>query len=392
MPPLALPPRPSLEHLRKQAKDLLKAYRAAHPRALARFRQSQPRLAGASDDHLERLSISLRDAQRVVAAEYGFASWPHMLREVHLKEMIDMLEVTVDRVAVVPESQQHVLLLKNDEVSRCLPIWIGATEGQSIALKLEGKEMPRPMTHDLMDSMIGDLGASVARVVVSELKGDTFLARVVLRRNGTTVERDCRPSDAIALAVRNGAAIFVEDDVLERAGVDYDPETGLSESTAADWLKRTTEERASYIKEEPADLLDRARTHAQCSGRPEVEPADLLLVLIDDADGPGASVLSRLGLDLAEASAKLREQSGNGEATAEAVPGLSEAAQRVLRLARAEAHMLFHGRFGAEHVVLGLLLADDAVASRTLKDGGVEIEAARAAATDVASEQAASEG
>ena len=222
-----------------------------------------------------------------------------------------MLEVTVDRVAVVPENQQHVVLLKNDEVSRCLPIWIGPVEGQSIALKLEGREMPRPMTHDLMDSMIGDLGASVARVVVSELKGDMFLAKVVLRRNGTTVERDCRPSDAIALAVRNGAAIFVEDEVLERAGVDYDPETGLSASTAADWLKRTTEERA--VNHQGGDRRppgSRSVSRPDAPANAEVEPADLLLALIDDAEGAGANVLSRLGLDLAEASAKLQEHSG----------------------------------------------------------------------------------
>ena len=78
MPPPSLPPRPNLQQLKNQAKDLLKAYRAGQPAALVRFRESLPRLSAASDEHLTRLALSLRDAQRVVAMEYGFASWSHM--------------------------------------------------------------------------------------------------------------------------------------------------------------------------------------------------------------------------------------------------------------------------------------------------------------------------
>ena len=146
-----------------------------------------------------------------------------------------MLEVTIDRIHVNPAGHQRIVVLKAKGVDRCLPIWVGSAEGDSIALKLEGKEVPRPLTHDLMDSMISDLGAKVTQVIVSELREDTFIARVVLQRNGTTIERDSRPSDAIALAVRCGAPIFAEEDVLERAGLPLDPVTGEPDTADAKW-------------------------------------------------------------------------------------------------------------------------------------------------------------
>ena len=219
-----LPARPSLEHLKNQAKDLLKAYRAGQPSAFERFRESLPRLSRASDDYLDRPSLSLRDAQQVVAAEYGFSNWSQMRTHIENEGDIHMLEMTVDRVAVNPDSQQRVVVLKGKEVDKYLPIWVGPAEGDSIALKIQGEEVGRPMTHDLMDSMISDLGAKVKQVVVSDLKEDTFLGKIVLQRDCATIERDSRPSDAIALAVRTGAPIYAEEDVVERGGVALDAE------------------------------------------------------------------------------------------------------------------------------------------------------------------------
>ena len=219
----ALPARPSLEHLKNQAKDLLKAYRAGQAVAFERFRESLPRLSGASDDH--RPSLSLRDAQQVVASEYGFCSWSQMRAHIETKGDIHMLEMTVDRVAVNPDSQQRVVVLKGKEVDKYLPIWVGPAEGDSIALKIR-EEADRPMTHDLMDSMISDLGAKVKQVVVSDLKEDTFLGKIVLQQDCTTIERDSRPSDAIALAVRTGAPIYAEEDVVERGGSPFDSGKG----------------------------------------------------------------------------------------------------------------------------------------------------------------------
>ena len=381
MPYRSLPARPNLEQLKNQAKDLLRAFRAGQPAARMRFRESLPRLRGASDGDPARPSLSLRDAQHVVAVEYGFSNWSLMHAHIQERKDIVMLEMTVDHVAVNPKSQQRVVVLKGKEVSKYLPIWVGPAEGDSIMFKLQGKELPRPMTHDLMDSMIRDLGAEVTQVVVSALEGDMFLGKVVLRRNGTTIERDSRPSDAIALAVRTGAAIYVEEDVLDRVGVSFDPETGLPTSTNANWSLPSLEEIDDAFSDEAKGLLRQAGAHATRLGHKEIAPEDILLALIGEPQGVGARVLADLGLDLAEARSKMEVHVESGEPSSSQAHEFSEAGQHVLSMARREAHMLFSGEIGTEHIVLGLALTDDGLASRILKDAGIEVETVRAAMT-----------
>ena len=381
MPHRPLPARPNLEQLKNQAKDLLRAFRAGQPSARMRFRESLPRLRGALDRDPARASVSLRDAQQVVAVECGFSNWSLMHAHIKERKNFVMLEMTVDHVAVNPKSQQRVVVLKGKEVSKYLPIWVGPAEGDSIMFKLQGKELPRPMTHDLMDSMIRDLGAEVTQVVVSALEGDMFLGKVVLRRNGTTIERDSRPSDAIALAVRTGAAIYVEEDVLDRVGVSFDPETGLPTSTNANWTIRSIEELDNAFSDEATGLLLQAGAHAARLGRKEITPEDILLALTGEPQGVGARVLADLGLDFAEARSKMEVHVESGEPSSSQAHEFSEAGQHVLSMARREAHMLFSGETGTEHIVLGLALTEDGLASRILKDAGIEVETVRAAMT-----------
>ena len=235
MPSPSLPSRPNLEQLKNRAKDLLKAYRDGQPAALARLRASLPRCSHLSDDDLFELSLSLRDAQRVIAIEHGFEDWLSMRTYIERKDLTIMLEMTVDHVRVSIPNNLRVVVLKGKEVNRYLPIWVGQAEGDYIALTLQGQSLPRPMTHDLMDSMIRDLGATVTRVVVSDMSDDTFIAYVALETNGATVESDSRASDAIALAVRCGAPVFASSEVLDKSGIDFDPETGEPTSTSRGW-------------------------------------------------------------------------------------------------------------------------------------------------------------
>ncbi len=403
MPTRPLPARPSLEHLRNQAKDLLKSYRAGHPPAIVRIREALPRLSAVPGDRLAQLPLSLRDAQRVVAAEHGFASWSRLRTYIERKENIQMLEVTIDQIRVNPASHQRIVVLKAKGVDRCLPIWIGSAEADSIALKLEGKELPRPMTHDLMGSMISDLGATVTRVIVSELREDTFIARVVLQRNGTTLERDSRPSDAIALAVRCGAPMFAEEDVLERAGVALDPDTGEPDSADARWPAFSVSKQGDALSEDARNLLTQAGVEAKRMGRREAEPEDMLLALVGEAGGLGARVLSDLGAVPQAIQSTLEGRLGIGgpahhahvsPAAAEesgpekeqivehqdhdAPTELSPAGHRVLRLARTESDVLSHGSVDTAHLLLGLVVAGDGLAWQVLKEAGVEIEGARA--------------
>ncbi|PKB66854.1 MAG: hypothetical protein BZY82_04595 [SAR202 cluster bacterium Io17-Chloro-G3] len=137
-----------------------------------------------------------------------------------------MPEMVIDSIRVSLMNYQRVVILKEKNADRYLPIWVGPAEADAIAVRLQEVSVPRPLTHDFLGSVISTLGAGVSRIVVSDLENDTFYAKVVLHLDSRNVEVDCRPSDAMALAVRVEAPIYVEDEVLERAGIILDKETG----------------------------------------------------------------------------------------------------------------------------------------------------------------------
>lgn len=131
---------------------------------------------------------------------------------------MDMVEVTIDSVRVSLVSQHRIVVLKDPE-DRYLPIWIGPFEADAITIALQGSDVARPLTHDLMRNLISEAGASAQHILVSELRDDIFFARIVLDVDGRHVEVDSRPSDAIALAVRLKCPIYVADSVMDKASI-----------------------------------------------------------------------------------------------------------------------------------------------------------------------------
>lgn len=131
-----------------------------------------------------------------------------------------MIEVTVDSIRVSLISQHRVVVLREVESDRYLPIWIGPFEADAITIALQGVDIPRPLTHDLLKRVIDEVGGNVSHIFVSDLRDDTFYARIVMDVNGRHAEIDSRPSDAIALAVRAKVPVYVVEDVMERAGVE----------------------------------------------------------------------------------------------------------------------------------------------------------------------------
>ena len=123
-------------------------------------------------------------------------------------------------VRVELPSNQPIVLLKESDGDRYLPIWIGAVEATAIAFALQGIQTPRPMTHDLMRDILGETQVSVERILISELVDQTFYALIRMSADGKTVEVSSRPSDAIALAVRINAPIFAAEEVLDQAGIE----------------------------------------------------------------------------------------------------------------------------------------------------------------------------
>jgi bifunctional DNase/RNase len=145
----------------------------------------------------------------------------------------DLVEMVVESVRVHMLSSRHVVILKDASRDRYLPIWIGPWEASAIAMKLQGLTPERPLTHDLFVATLDELGATIDRVVISDLADETFHARIMLARDGKVTEVDARPSDALALAVRSGVPIYAATSVLAQAalggdaGIADDDEGGL---------------------------------------------------------------------------------------------------------------------------------------------------------------------
>ena len=147
-----------------------------------------------------------------------------------------MIEVTVSKVAIDVNSKMPVIVLKEKDGDKTLPIWIGLFEAQAIALALENVRPPRPLTHDLAKSLIEKLNGRVDRVVISDLKHNTFYARILMRRNGEPLQVDSRPSDAIALALRLKVPIFINEAVLDKIAIGEKPP--IKEEEIEDFKKK----------------------------------------------------------------------------------------------------------------------------------------------------------
>ena len=159
-----------------------------------------------------------------------------------------MLEMSIDSIRVSPMNYQRVVLLKEKDAERYLPIWIGPAEADAIAVKLQDLSVPRPLTHDLLRTVIDTLGGSLNHILVSDLHNDTFYAKITIQTNGESKEIDCRPSDAVALAVRAKVPIYAEESVMEKAGILLDKETGKPITGAAS--QSPSEEQSPEVKEE----------------------------------------------------------------------------------------------------------------------------------------------
>jgi uncharacterized protein len=133
-----------------------------------------------------------------------------------------MQEMLIYGVSFDLVGKQPIVLLKTTDGNKFLPIWIGHPEAAAILMKLQGASTPRPMTHDLLTDLLSHLDAQVVRITVTELKENTFYATVTVAQDGTEIEVDSRPSDAIALAVRAEAPIFAADHVIEESAIEFE--------------------------------------------------------------------------------------------------------------------------------------------------------------------------
>ena len=172
-----------------------------------------------------------------------------------------MVEMTIYGVSFDLVGKQPIVLLKTADGNRYLPIWIGQPEAAAILMKLQGASAPRPLTHDLLVNILGELDVEIARVTVTELRESTFHASITIVQNGNEVEIDSRSSDAIAVAVRAHAPIFAADDVIEDSAIEMEGE--VDEEEIVDEFKRFLD----HVSAE--DFVE-----AEVEGPEEEEPED----------------------------------------------------------------------------------------------------------------------
>ncbi|HKU58241.1 MAG TPA: bifunctional nuclease family protein, partial [Gaiellaceae bacterium] len=152
--------------------------------------------------------------------------------------------------------KQPIVLLKTAEGNRYLPIWIGHPEAAAILMKLQGADAPRPLTHDLLVNILGELDVDVVRVTVTELRDNTFHASITVQQNGNEIEIDSRSSDAIAVAVRAHAPIFAADDVIEESAIEMEGDEVNEEEIVSEFrsfLEHVSAEDFAEVEAEPSE-------------------------------------------------------------------------------------------------------------------------------------------
>ena len=148
-----------------------------------------------------------------------------------------MTEMVIYGVSFDMVGKQPIVLLKTADGNKFLPIWIGHPEAAAILMRLQGASTPRPMTHDLVSEMLAQLDAKVVRIAVTELRENTFYAVITVSVDGSEIEVDSRPSDAIALAVRAEAPIFAADSVIEESAIEFEHEDVNEEEVVEEFKK-----------------------------------------------------------------------------------------------------------------------------------------------------------
>ena len=158
------------------------------------------------------------------------------------------IEMTIKGLMIDPITNMPIIILRDGDGQRILPIWVGVFEANAIALQIENVQTPRPMTHDLLKNVIQDLSAQVERIVVTDLKENTFYAVIHLRADDHAVVVDARPSDAIALALRSGAPIFVEETVIASARSVEATKESMDVGRLQKWLENLSDEELGKYK------------------------------------------------------------------------------------------------------------------------------------------------
>jgi bifunctional DNase/RNase len=288
------------------------------------------------------------------------------------------IEMIIDDIRVSLMNDQRVVMLKEKEGARYLPIWIGPAEADAIAVKMHNIPLSRPLTHDFTCAAINALGASVQSVSISGLKKDTFYALVVLRagREEKQIYLDCRPSDALAIAVRENVPIYADEEVLKKAGILLDKETGKSSGPSSEGVPMEEvagKEHIDILSESVEDILTESEAEAKrlncsyvCTGHVLMALSKRMSTATKVMENAGVRV-GRIQIDIQTLMKEKQAVEGGGV-------GLTSAVKEVIKIAIAEAKRLGNAEVLPEHLLLGLVRASEGTAANQLKTLGITPE------------------
>lgn len=283
------------------------------------------------------------------------------------------IEMVIDSIRVSLMNQQRVVILKEKAGERYLPCWIGPSEAHAIAVKMQGVSVPRPLTHDFVCAIINTLGGAVKKAIIDKLKDDCFYAKLVIGANKEETEIDCRPSDALAVAVRLGIPIFADEKVLKKAGIYLDPETGEPieqppESKAVPVRKTDVESsRFEIFSESAQDILNQAESEAKRLNQNFISTGHLLLALLKEVNIV-TEVLKNMGIDLVKLQTDIEASITEQPRIEESELGLTSAVKNTVQLSVDEVKHLGSEKVKPEHLLTCLVRQNDGIAAKLLKN------------------------
>ena len=287
------------------------------------------------------------------------------------------IEMVIDSIRVSLMNYQKVVILREKNGERYLPIWIDPGGADSIAVKMQNVHVPRPLTHDFVCAIINTLGSSVRSAIVDKLEKDTFHAKLVITVNEKEKEVDCRPSDALAVAVREGIPIFVNEKVLNKVGILLDPETGMpfepsSETTTA--IGGKSDKRSLEIfSESVQDILNLAESEAKRLNHSFVCTGHLLLALTREAN-TATEILKSADINLDRVPLEIETLIKDNPNIEGSEAGLTPAVKKTIEASITEAKRLGSPKVLPEHILLGLVRADDGIAINWIRNVKIDPE------------------
>ena len=288
-----------------------------------------------------------------------------------------IIEMTIDSVRVSMINYQRVVILKEKEGARYLPIWIGPAEADAIAGTLQGVSTSRPLTHDFTCAAIDAVGARLQSVVVDKLEDDCFYAKVILEGDRGEKEVDCRPSDALAMAARQDVRIFADERVLKKAGMLLDEGTEeVSQSSLEEMAvgQKASRGHVDVFSEAVQDVLAKSEVEATRLNCGYVCTGHLLVALTKEAN-TATSIIRDAGVNLAEVQREMEALMREECAVEGGGVGLTPALKEAMQIAIDEAKRLGSAKVLAEHILLGLARASDGIAAKQLKASAITPEA-----------------